>query len=274
MELCWVPAGSFWMGGEDRGESFDQRELPRHECEVPYGFWMGRYPATLVQYGEFVVESGCQMENPASLLEESNEPLAEVSWYEAVEFCDWLTRRWRSSGLVEERWEVRLPSEAEWEKASRGGLVIPTHPLVRTADALGQEIPLKANLQPIRYYPWGEEIDASRANYRDTGIAHRNAVGCFPSGASPYGCEEMSGNVWEWTRTLWGEDFNEASFRYPYLSDDGREKQDAPAAALRIARGGAFDDDSTRLRCSFRVRFPPDKRLSGLGFRVSLRKML
>ena len=67
-------------------------------------------------------------------------------------------------------------------------------------------------------------------------------VGSYPNGASPYGVLDMSGNVWEWTSSLWGEDNSKLpEFRYPYDPADGRENQEAPTSFRRVVRGGAFD---------------------------------
>jgi hypothetical protein len=117
--------------------------------------------------------------------------------------------------LDEGRWWVTLPSEAEWEKAARGGLELP-----QTQTIVGLEgtsvRPCRFAASPQRRYSWGDEADPNRANYEATGIKTSSAVGCFPGGASPYACEEMSGNVWEWTRSLWGADWQKPDFKYPY----------------------------------------------------------
>jgi iron(II)-dependent oxidoreductase len=109
-------------------------------------------------------------------------------------------------------------------------------------DIFATKADLIENEHPARYYPWGNEPDANHMSYRDTKINTTNAVGCFLSGASSYGAEEMSGNVWEWTRSLWGEDSRPPAFGYPYHAQVGREQLDAGHDVLRVVRGGAFRD--------------------------------
>jgi iron(II)-dependent oxidoreductase len=123
---------------------------------------------------------------------------------------------------------------------------------------------MENNTLPQRRYPWGEEPDPNRANYGDTGIGATSAAGCFPSGKSPYGCEEMSGNVWEWTRSIWKE--------YPYDPGDGRENLTKSSA--RVLRGGAFVGYLNVVRCAVRGYDYPDGWVNYLGFRVVLLPLL
>ena len=114
------------------------------------------------------------------------------------------------------------------------------------------------NPSPSRIYPWGDKADVERMNYADTGVNQTSANGCFPGGASPYGAEEMAGNVWEWTRSIYRP--------YPYESGDGRE--DSASRKPRVLRGGAFFNGSRLARCSARDSDGPDARYSSIGFRV------
>ncbi len=107
-------------------------------------------------------------------------------------------------------------------------------------------------------YPWGNESDPNRANYDDTGIGLTSAVGCFPGGASPYGVEDLSGNVWEWTRSLYEN--------YPYDPGDGRENLEEEGS--RVLRGGAFGFAADYVRCASRVTWGPGYRVLNRGFRV------
>lgn len=244
MEFCRVPAGRFRMGSEADDRMGFEDERPAHDLDLPYAYQMSRYPVTVAQFQEYVSESGAEPGDPDSLRGPANAPVVRVSWDEALAFCRWLTARWRAGGKIEPGWEVSLPSEAEWEKAARG--------------------------EDGRRYPWGEDADPEKANYDETGISEPSAVGCFPRGKSPYGCEEMSGNVWEWTRGLWGENLNKASYEYPYVLGDGREDLEASSEVLRVLRGGAFDFDPRSVRCAYRYGHDPRFRFWVVGFRVVL----
>ena len=191
-----------------------------------------------------------------------------VTWYESLAFVRWVTDETHRKGLAPEAWKVRLPSEAEWEKAARGGTEVVRKPLLLSLAELtvnSHEAVAQRNPEPRRDYPWGEsegsdESDANRANYCDTGIEATSSVGCFPAGASPCGCEDLSGNVWEWTRSLYAS--------YPYDGADGREKLEAPPSESRVLRGGSFAFDRDVVRCAFRYWDLPFVRLSFIGFRL------
>jgi iron(II)-dependent oxidoreductase len=161
--------------------------------------------------------------------------VVNVRWHDTLAYCAWLSQ------VTGKR--VTLPSEAEWEKAARGD-------------------------RDPREYPWGDEWNAARCNNSELGLSQTTPVGIFPEGASPYGCLDMAGNVWEWTRSLWGEDWDKPKFRYPYTLTDDREELEAPDAIRRVLRGGAFNLDPRYARCAFRFHFFPDFRGINVGFRV------
>ena len=271
MQFCFVPPGPFRMGSDDDGEE----ARPAHDLDVPYGYWIGRYPVTVAQFRAYVDESGEEPRDRDSLRGESNEPVALVSWHEARRFCQWLTERWRERGLLPEGWVARLPSEAEWEKAARGGAEVPRQWELRPAGEGGfsdevLDTALHTNDRPARAFPWGEDFDEDLANTGETGLNRTSAVGCFADGAGPYGCEEMAGNVWEWTRSLWGDDWGKPTFVYPYEAGDGREDIRAGDDVLRVLRGGAFYYVAWYARCSARSWDDPSGRVRLIGFRLSL----
>jgi len=233
-----VPAGRFVMGSD----GIDKAESPQHEVELP-AYFMSRYPVTTAQYRAFVESTGYDAEL-TSLAGVANHPVRYMSFHDALAYCEWLQERLGAWGWKEGRWKVTLPSEAEWEKAARG--------------------------EDGREYPWGETADSEKANDKESGISEPSSVGCFVRGASPYGCEEMSGNVWEWTRSLWGKDEIKASYEYPYVASDGREDLAASKKILRVLRGGSCFDFSRRARCAYRFWGDPVFRDFHLSFRVVL----
>jgi len=210
-----------------------------------------------------------------------NHPVVGMSWYEALAFTEWLTARWRAKGWLAVETRVQLPNEPEWEKAARGGLRIPLNPVVVEIGKLREAVPsfdpASGGNNPCskRRYPWGDEPDPNRANYRDSRIGATSAVGCFWCPNTPYGCEDMAGNVVEWTRSLWGPWVLEAGrldvtlrFPYPYNTQDGREDLCAEPAVTRVLRGGDYSSDARRVRCAFRDYTEPADRDDYVGFRV------
>lgn len=166
--LVEVPAGPFLMGeGKER-----------HRLTLP-AFRIGKYPVTVGQFRAFVEASGFRPGDPDCLRGIANHPVVSVTWHGARAYCAWLTGVWRAAGRIGADEEVRLPTEAEWEKAARG------------ADA--------------RRWPWGNEWTDGLANTAEAGIGGTSAVDAYPAGASPYGALDMAGNVWEWTLPEEGE---------------------------------------------------------------------
>ncbi|HSF39555.1 MAG TPA: SUMF1/EgtB/PvdO family nonheme iron enzyme [Thermoanaerobaculia bacterium] len=233
MELCEVPEGKFWMGSGVDDPETDEDENPRHEVEIPYTFRIGRFPVTVAQFREAVDAKGVDFEKLWVLDQPANRPMTKVTWHEARVFCAWLTRKWRKAGRIREDWEVRLPTEAEWEKAARG--------------------------TGGRQYPWGDEFEAERTSTAETGAGRLSAVGCFPGGESPFHCEEMSGSILEWTLSL-KED-------YPYSFRDCREILEEGSNS-RAVRGSVYFYTAGSMRCASRHRYDPGRRNTFIGFRV------
>jgi formylglycine-generating enzyme required for sulfatase activity len=260
---CEIPAGPFLMGTDkekDRNASDD--EVPQHQVML-LTYSVGRFPVTNAQYRPFVEGGG--YDNPQYWIEKSwawrekeyisspefwddptwnsaNQQVVGVSWYEAMAFAHWLTVQLRNASLLAEQMTVRLLTEAEWEKAARGN--------------------------DGRVYPWGNEWDPERANTEESGIGRTTTVGIYPAGASLYGCLDISGNVWEWTQSLWGQQVSIPDFRYPYDPNDGRENLNGEGK--RIIRGGSWASPFMQARVTFRGMADPRTRNPMVGFRVGV----
>jgi formylglycine-generating enzyme required for sulfatase activity len=257
MRFSAVPRGAFWMGEEGDPDA----KLHRNET-LDYDYWIAQAPVTVAQFRQFATSSGYQPSNSDSLQAPENRPVIRVSWYDVQAFCTWLTERWRDR--LPSGWSVMLPSEAEWEKAARGGERIPAVVQVATANPGLRTVAseLIDNPLPRRTYPWANEFAAENANV-EMAVGSASTPGCFERGRSPYGCHDMAGNVWEWTRSR--------SEPYPYLPDDGREDTQPGPNDWLVVRGGSWSYPGDGARCAYRYGVPPDFWSGGFGFRVVLR---
>lgn len=164
MVLVHIPAGEFAMGSEESIDGLAQSpEIPWHNVYLDE-YWMGRYPVTVAQYWAFANETNRQS-FVQSVQHMAQHPITQVSWDDAVAFCEWVSKKRRR--------KFALPTEAQWEKAARG--------------------------MDGRIYPWGNDPpEASRCNFTNA-VKDTTPVGKYsPHGDSLYGCADMAGNVWEW----------------------------------------------------------------------------
>lgn len=220
---------------------FVMGEDPQSRLTLP-PFRLGKYPITNREYAVFLAHTPAQ-DVPPKLgwfnrlppSDRLDHPVTGVSWEDACAYCGWLSSE---TGRA-----YRLPSEAEWEKGARG------------LDG--------------RAYPWG---NSWADNCAQVGSDETSPVAAHPAGASPFGCEDLLGNVQEWTLTRWGPDRNTSAFPLiPYRPDDGREDT-APHTQrdLRIHRGGSFRNSAAEVHATTRGSASPDSRIRWRGFRVVL----
>ena len=199
-------------------------------------FFIGRTEVTVAQFRAFVAATG-HGTDPQALAGPPLHPVSFVSWPDALAYSRWLEGLIRESpatpaelrDLLAQGWRVTLPSEAQWEKAARG--------------------------DDGRIFPWGDEPRRDRANFATGSPAPVGAAACPEC---PYGLSDMSGNVWEWTRSPWQP--------YPYDEADDREGLDGEA--LWVMRGGSFADPARNVRAAIRGAAGPDVRREFIGFRV------
>lgn len=231
MEFRRVPKGVFIMGSKyDDLDAYDD-EKPQHSLEIPYDYWLARFAVTNEQYNLFVQVGN--LKHPVVGWEtKPNHPVVNVSWQDAQGYVKWLNET--QTADLPKGYLYCLPTEAEWEKAARG--------------AYGN------------VYPWGNEFDVNKCNIDQSKKGSTVPVNAYPSGASPYGCEQMAGNVWEWTHSLFE--------KYPYRADDGRE--DEQKSGNRVLRGGSFGLTLRDERCAGRYRSVIDYSIDDLGFRVCI----
>jgi formylglycine-generating enzyme required for sulfatase activity len=182
---------------------------PRHRVHLDE-FYIARHPVTNAQYAKFMKETGHAEPYfwDDKRFNQPNQPVVAVTWRDAMAYCEW-------AGL-------RLPTERQWEKAARG------------TDG--------------RTWPWGNDPpDERRCNF-NRNVGATTEVGSYPDGASPYGCQDMAGNVSEWCLTKWRDSYQD--------EPDDAVQGDAP----RVLRGVSWWGNANAVRCVSRFwRFPRDR---------------
>ncbi len=212
MEFVKVPAGKFLMGSRIKENVFaemfspegDLDEKHQREVNILYDFFLARYTVTTAQYKEYHRAVQNNRSNKDLKITSDHHPAIFSGWQDVLLYLDWLNKFYKPLGLV-----LNVPSEAEWEKAARG--------------------------MDGRFYPWGNQYPTENlCNFKSKGL---QSVGKYsPQGDSPYGCADMAGNVWEWTRSSYKP--------YPYNPADGRD--DLQGDAL-VVRGGSYDSNSYQI---------------------------
>lgn len=221
LEYAWIPPGGFQMGCVSADEQCEGDEKPRHPVEITKGFWMGRTEVTVRAYRKFVQDTEREMPKAFDFFnpgwEDTDHPMVNVTWHDSEAYCEW------AGG--------RLPTEAEWEYAARGG---------------------KEGLK----YPWGNEITHDDANFSGKGGRDNRdytaPVGSFPPNG--YGLYDMAGNVWEWCA-----DWYRAGYYRSLPEDEPSPDPLGPSSSLlesRVLRGGGWDFHSEHLRSSIRFALP------------------
>lgn len=239
-----IPAGYFPIGSDKEQDRYASDIEKKHTLYLPE-YHIASIPVTVAQFRHFVAathyrttaekqgwaadwtgatwrpKEGAYWEHPHGSNSDvrENHPVTCISWYDAIEFCKWAV--------------VRLPTEAEWEKAA------------------GYD----SNSQTKYIYPWGDELpDNTRCNF-NLQVGDTTAIDRYPPGAN--GMYGMAGNVWEWTSSLYKE--------YPYEADD---RENLQALGERVLRGGSWYQEARYIRCAHRHWHTQDATVSDIGFRV------
>jgi formylglycine-generating enzyme required for sulfatase activity len=226
LSYVWIPPGEFQMGATDGDTEAYRRENPRHPVRITSGFWLSDTPVTVAAYKRFITERPDFKMPPAPDFNpkwnKEDHPVVRVTWDEAQAYCEW------AGG--------RLPTEAQWEYAARGG-------------------------QDGLKYPWGNEITPADANYKGSKWKGSSPVRTYPP--NRWGLYDMAGNVWEWVADSYDEDY----YATPPPGSPAQNPRAPQSGKVRVLRGGSFDVAARYLRAAARLRLAPHDRGKYFGFR-------
>src|SRR5215813_3556825 len=246
-ELVFIPPSRCLIGSENRGAG----ERPTHQVSLD-GYYIGQFEVTNGQFKTFCDETGRKYPearwthhshdaSASYLIEKPSYPVVDVNWDDAVAYCVWLSEKTHK--------KYRLPTEAEWENSSRGGL-------------------------EGKLYPWGDEPYDSNGSYRancgseadNDGVRSRDGflyaapVGSFPPNG--YGIYDMAGNVWEWCSDVYDEQY--------YSRSPDANPENSEVGDKRVVRGGSWFGGPDKLRCAARLWNYASIRYASTGFRVAM----
>ena len=200
-------------------------------------FYIARHETTVAQFAAFATASAWPIDQRA-LAGGATHPVTFISWPDAIAYCRWLERILKGATAtsplgdrLRAGWRVTLPDEAQWEKAARG--------------------------TDRRRYPWGHEAEPTKANYAGQATT---PVGQYVCPECAYGLADMSGNVWELTR----------SPMQPYPYDPADDRSNLGSDALWVMRGGHYGDPARLVRTTVRGAADPGARRAFIGFRVAV----
>jgi len=244
LEMVLLEGGSFLLGAP-RGEGID-RERPQHRVTLP-SFWMGKYPITQAQWQAVAAMPKVEREldpDPSNF-KGDNRPVEQVSWYEAVEFCQRLSQHTNK--------EYSLPSEAAWEYACRAATTTPFHFGETITTALANYCGQDREINGKTYS--GSHGSGPKGEFRE----QTTNVGSFPANA--FGLCDMHGNVWEWC-------LDHRHTNYASAPTDGSAWLSADENSRRVLRGGSWYNSPRNCRSAYR-NLNPEDRFNLVGFRVS-----
>jgi formylglycine-generating enzyme required for sulfatase activity len=231
LDYVWIAPGQLNMGCVPGDQECLDDEHPRHPVRIGDPFWIGQTEVTVAAYRRYAEATGAAMPQApewSSSWQHQDHPVVNITWHNAVAYCRW------AGG--------RLPTEAEWEYAARGG-------------------------RDGQRYPWGDSCSHDDANYQGCGGADRwdTTAPVATFAANDFGLYDMAGNVWEWTQDRWHDTYHGAPGDGSAWGSVGST---SPGESAAILRGGSWMYGAGLLRCSYRSRwFWPGDRFDDYGFR-------